>query len=441
MALLNQWIRIMLRINQFVLGIALVAAIAFLWSNIQASLSQKAFAVPGAVRIDQQQIGKLLDQIAPDGRLQKGAQAEIALLYRNSGKPIRFVVVEGWFSKSSIEPESTWSSVLGKPSMLVSSADEKLSNDGGISFEIGRGCLLEQLQIEMATGRTKIDDCRGSYKTAFPELKYVASAIILAWNAVPEKRNCNAGGRGLSSDQAGYVLCIQSAIESALGSLFAGADISEVDVLVLPELGTGTGRVSKGESYSAETKSIFNCLKAPKCSDNLPGTIVFSVWAGDTHWPDTKRALARTVSDLGVQWEGIYAPTSPVQKQARFIGILLLILLGLIAHSFRNILPKPLASEVPTLNSASIWLVALGWFLAAAGAFSVLAEFIDFPVAANGQHVFRDLMSNVALGALAGGACLIIREANELFKKINEASKAGGSGVPAGIESSGDQMG
>lgn len=425
----------MLRLSKLLVGLTLVAAIAFLWSEIDTSLARKPFEVPDRTKIDEEQIGSLLEKVAPNGSLQPGSAAEIALLHLNSGRAIRFSVVEGTFSASSIEPMSTWSAVLQHPSMLVSSADERLSNDGGISYAIGIGCSLKPLQIELATGRARVDDCSGSYKTSFPQLRYVASAIILAWNAIPGKRNCNLGDRSLSStDQGGYALCLQSAIESALGSLLSGPDIGQVETLVLPALGTGTGRLSKDESYSAEMKAILGCLKVAKCADNIPGTIVFSVWAGEPdRWLETKKSLARNVSELGSQWSGLYSPSAHVEKKARFIGILLLILVGLILEALRNKLPKSFSEKMPVTNPGSIWLVVIGWFLAAAGATSVLTELVELPIILDGLHARRDLALNVALGIVAGGACLLIREANEVFKKLNDS---GGSAASDALEAS-----
>ncbi|TGN89735.1 hypothetical protein EOW77_0005355 [Bradyrhizobium yuanmingense] len=83
-------------------------------------------------------------------------------------------------------------------------------------------------------------------------------------------------------------------------------------------------------------------------------------------------------------------------------------------------MPTAIAEFIPALNAKSLWLVALGWFLAGAGAFSVLSDFVDWPVKASSPNVPYDLAVNVSFGVLAGLACILIHKAGELFKAAGD---------------------
>ena len=357
--------------------------------------------------------------MARDGNVQLGAKRTIGVLQRSDGRKIDLVVAEGTFKQSSIEPVSQWSNILSKPSMLVSSADEHLRNDGGISRAIGSGCSIAQVQSPLPTGKVNIDVCAGDYKAKFPKLEFVASAVIVAWKGVSEKPNCRFDDLSLQPYQPGFAKCFQTAIESALSSLFKSDDIARIDTLVLPALGTGTGRLSKGESYNSTINSLLACLQVAKCANNLPSSIVFLVWSGEANpgaWTETRDAVARNVATLAADWSGQYTSTLPIQKQARFVGILIVILVAVFAYSIQQHLPESISKRFPVLNAGSLWLLVFGWFFVAAGAFSVLVDFVDVPVVANAPHAQRDVALNIAFGILAGISCGLIHKATKLFQ-------------------------
>ena len=103
--------------------------------------------------------------------------------------------------------------------------------------------------------------CAGSYKKVFPNIQYVGSTVIVAWKGVDEAPNCRADSdTRIDASQTEYVKCIQNAIENSLANLFSKAQISSIDTIVMPALGTGTGRVAKGVFYRA----------AAKCAGEMP---------------------------------------------------------------------------------------------------------------------------------------------------------------------------
>jgi len=83
---------------------------------------------------------KILGGAEVGSSLKPGATVKLGELRRADGTSISFILAEGKFSDSTIEPVAAWKSLLVAPTILVSSADEELRNDGGISKSIGRGC-------------------------------------------------------------------------------------------------------------------------------------------------------------------------------------------------------------------------------------------------------------------------------------------------------------
>jgi hypothetical protein len=407
------------RVSQLVLASTLFVLILLISLNIFSLLSQKPFVVPGRATPGQLSMTSLLDAMAPDGKLQAGAETPIAALTKNDGDVLNLFVAEGTFQDSTIQPQPIWSKILDKPSVIVSSADEVLRNTGGISKSIGSGCTIKQLDSLLPTGTTNFDHCEGSYKQEFPNIAYVASAIIVAWKGVSETPNCRLDPTTtIDPDQPGYTQCITNAIENALSGLFNRQEMVGIDTVVLPALGTGTGNVSKGDFYKSMYKALERCLQLSGCSEKLPRIIVLVVWSGETGlgaWTDTRDAIARNMTILGQNWMSHYVPNQQIQKRARFLGVLLVILVFVIAYSYRESLPAQISHRLPTFGDASLWIVTFGWFLVAAGAFSVLSDFADVPVSMNRPDAIGALFVNIVFGSVAAVICSFMKKATTLF--------------------------
>jgi hypothetical protein len=164
------------RVSQIALAGTILVLIFAIGTNVISLLSQKAFSVPGSARPSQMSMTAALDTMAPEGTLLPGAEATIAILQKNDGSTTNIGVAEGTFELSTIQPRATWSKILKMPSVIVSSADELLCNDDGISESIGAGCSIDQSHFPLPTGTANLDSCKGSYKQAFPNIEYVASA-------------------------------------------------------------------------------------------------------------------------------------------------------------------------------------------------------------------------------------------------------------------------
>jgi O-acetyl-ADP-ribose deacetylase (regulator of RNase III) len=305
--------------SRLCLAALLFVLISLIFTDLFLSLSKKPFIVPGADNPQQMDVVLLLNTMADDASLLKpGAVSNVATLRTNEGNEISIVVAEGSFRGSDIDPLTTWAKLINKPTMIVSSADEHLRNNGGISEAIGTGCSISEVDNTMfATGAVTFTPCMGNYKQHFPNINYVANAIIVAWEGVSETKNCKFNpATSIALAQPGYATCIQNAIQAALGNLFNRQEMTGIDTVILPALGTGTGRLTKGEFYQSAVKSLETCLAAAKtCEPRLPQTIIFAVWSGDRGaWPDTRDAIARNVIELGNNWASIMPRQRPFKN-------------------------------------------------------------------------------------------------------------------------------
>jgi hypothetical protein len=144
---------------------------------------------------------------------------------------------------------------------------------------------------------------------------------------VSETPNCKFDpNTTIGSDQPGYKQCIQSAIEGALGVLFNREEMVGIDTLILPALGTNTGKVFKGDFYQSAAKSLHACLQLPGCAEKLPRTIVLAVWSSErapNTWGETRDAIARNITALGENWMPHYVPNLPPFRRSAHLATLL----------------------------------------------------------------------------------------------------------------------
>ena len=398
----------------------LFAMVVLMAVKLVSSFSTHAFSVSGSPNRSMDSIAKLLDALAPQGSLPEGAHQVVAALTKNDGSQLVFEVAEGTFEKTTIEPPAIWSGLLNSPTLIVSSGDEVLRDDGGISLAIGAGCSIKELKQPIPTGTTFVTPCTGSYVQAFPNIRYVGSAIIVAWKGVSETSNCKTdSATPVAASQPEYVKCIQNAIENALGDLLGKYEMKSVDTIVLPALGTGTGGVDKGIFYGGLANVVEKCLTSTKgCDRALPRRIILLVWSKDSAWGETANAIARNLARLGDKWRLNYAPDTPIAKQARYLGVLLVLLVCVILLSFRNKLPPAAAGYLPTFEGASLWLAVLGWGIVAAGAFSVLADAADLFASVGGSPYSKEsVLLNIGFGAVAAASCGLIHKATKIFQE------------------------
>src|SRR5271170_1227385 len=216
-----QWPMIERVAGRYALPIVLFALASFLAFKVTVSLRTSAFVSGGAANPTSVDIGKVLDAMTSQGRLRQGAIAELAELRRNDGLSLSLIVAEGKFGPSSIEPEPVWIDLLKRPTLLVSSGDELLRNNGGISKSIGIGCDIKQVKIPLATGELFPSDCNGPYKRMYPNVQGVRSAIIKAWSSVDERADCEPKSISeIEGPQSEYTKCVSDAIKISLTSLF-----------------------------------------------------------------------------------------------------------------------------------------------------------------------------------------------------------------------------
>ena len=360
---------------------------------------------------------RILGSAETDGHLERGAKVKLGELRRTDGTTVSFVLAEGAFSVSSIEPAATWKTLLVAPTILVSSADEQLRNDGGISLSIGQGCDLSKPGYEAATGAVVWSPCKGSYKKAFPQIEWVGSAIIKAWNGVGEMPTCDL--QHATRSQKSYPKCIQYAVESALWNIFRSSEVKPIHIMVLPELGTGTAQVEKEYFYSAVTNAFKECLISTKaCDRRIPENIIFSVWSGDTAnaWNDTRSAAAKQLALLAASWKDPYNAArldsdALHTKAARFLGILLLLLIYVCLPLYSRFLPRFIMELLPPESPSSLSIFVLGWALVAIGTIEVLSGFLS----SIDLNPVEGFVPNLTLGIAAAAVCGLFHKATKVF--------------------------
>ena len=161
------------------------------------------------------------------------------------------------------------------------------------------------------------------------------------------------------------------------------------------------------------------CRRARQgCDRALPRRIILLVWSKDSAWGETANAIARNLARLGDKWRLNYAPDTPIAKQARYLGVLLVLLVCVILLSFRNKLPPAVAGYLPTFEGASLWLAVLGWGIVAAGAFSILADAADLFASVGGSPYSKEsVLLNIGFGAVAAASCGLIHKATKIFQE------------------------
>jgi uncharacterized membrane protein YedE/YeeE len=88
------------------------------------------------------------------------------------------------------------------------------------------------------------------------------------------------------------------------------------------------------------------------------------------------------------------------------------------------------------VGGESLWVIIFGWFFVAAGAFSVLSDFVDIPVSSNSPHPYLALILNIVFGIVAAVSCGFINKAMKLFGDGGSIS----STEPHGETDSGQQI-
>jgi len=396
------WIVVALTTLSLVLGVL-----------IDQSIPRAAFTIAEDSQSLDSHLEKLLTEVTSGGRVQKGAKVSLAIVRTDSGETVEISVVEGTFEDRTIEPEEVWQKVIGYKALLVNSADEYFRNDGGVSEHIGKGCTLNRVD-QKATGDLIFTQCVGNYRDRFPGIIGVESAIIQAWSSVDEEKDCEpAAVSAVEGPQNYHNKCVTDAIERAMSTLLESLNPGEIDTIILPALGTGTARLPKSMFYLTAFKAIEKCLAAKNnCAMRLPKHFVLSVWSGEgpDKWTETKSAIERTFSNFLKRWNIEYSPDSNFDKQARYLGISLALLVFMFLIASKN----RLAMIVFPGGVSSILL--LGWGFAAAGALSVVSGTLAELVPHSVVIVFSPVFYNIILGSISVLSCLVVKRAADAFR-------------------------
>ncbi|MDO9414379.1 MAG: hypothetical protein Q7T81_17550 [Pseudolabrys sp.] len=361
----------------------LAALSLILFLSIAKVSSTSAFTVGGRNNPSINDIGAVLDQLAPAGSVLPGAQGEIETLSLSGGRDLKISLAEGTFEAETIRPETTWKKILANPSIVVSSADERLRNNGGISKLIGNGCGISESKNHISTGTAHIEDCIGPYSRKFQNFKYVANAIVVAWTAVAGVPNCKSDADTVVQHTASeYTKCIQNAIHGSLLDLFNKPAMSDINTLVVPALGTGVGALPVGLFYQSAADALIKCLTLIKgCERRLPRNIVFMVWHGQTNWQETKQAIVTHLMRLGEAWRPNYMISDRLKIKSQYLGVLLVMLCFAILMNFSVSVPARKILRLSPTDNSELWIIFVGWGVIAVGTLSLFSSsfgvFID----------------------------------------------------------------
>ena len=289
------------------------------------------------------------------GRARPGLRVPLAWFRTHEGRVIRLYLQEISFNA---ERPMGWPSPSEGRTAIVNSVDEQHSISGGVSRPILLGCDLTGLEgTSLSLGAVRSVPCSGSYgRLGISELRNVA---IVTFAPDPRSR------RSPCFDQDDANACLTRYLQLSLrGALeYRAPGAQQVEHIIVPELGTGTGGLSKDVFYDA----IFGTLSAALAADDrrraIPTNIYLQVWSGDVvgRYTDTEDAVRSRLTAIVEGWRAQAHPPESNQwlRMAGIAGSLAALMVAAllsprIASRFPNV--TALVAE-PSLLRTVAWLV------------------------------------------------------------------------------------
>jgi hypothetical protein len=331
-----------------------------------------------------------MQQVGDEHGPKANTRLELADFVQSNGRHIQVELVQGWFFEKSIEPWDVWQN-LGRDVLLVSSVDESLSDRGDLSGPITLGCKLKKEGLQ-AKGSASLAECHGEYQTKF-HINKVALLSAIVWTQKSGWTPCWQIGE----ERGAYESCVSEAIAGGLKDIFSQVDKS-TDAIVFPAIGTGAGKLPKGNFYN----TLFDTLIPELNGDRyLPSTIYLQVQRSegepdDNRWPETMSGIARALEVAVRRWNEPDHSHGD-SEWLSLTGVALggsLMLIGL-AFGLRS---GVLSSFLPIVARPRP-LVIISWLAAAVGLVSVFKAFLGFFPMQIGPYL------QVAVGALTAILC------------------------------------
>jgi hypothetical protein len=296
-----------------------------------------------------------------------GAIVDLATFVQPDGGATTVTLIEGTYTKSTIEPTASWKT-LGEDVLLVNSVDERQSLSGGISGQIGEGCgLPESDMVPLNLGDVALHPCTGAYRSNYG-IRWVANLAIIVWdNPNRAKLPCwNNFGADLTGN---YRQCVKDAVTLALSNLFRELHTRRnvrPRAIVFPGLGTGTGHLDKDAFYDIFFDRFYSELTSIRGDYNLPDKIYLQTFSGEepSVWAQTATAIARNLSEKSSDWN--YAEhKNDLSDWASVVGIAGALALITIAGGVG--VRVPLFRDSDAIDGGRLIALLVGWFSAALG--------------------------------------------------------------------------
>lgn len=310
---------------------------------------------------------------AEEGRVRQRAVVPIAWFRLPEGRTVRLVMREMSFESKRIVGLDLRSD---QTAAIVSSVDRKVYRSYGSSGPILQGCDLVRLEgTTLLPGSVRRDRCRGDYARA--GIDDVLSVAIVTFSNERGSRACIENGT-----QQTYIDCTLEELRFGLERTFALKSSSgdPYNVLILPELATGAGGISKTNFYDNFFRVFRSELKNVGARSSLPDQIIVQVWSGDRSegsYRQTMDGIRRYVQPAIDEWRQTPHP-KPASAWLRVTGIaggLAFAIAALLTSArFGSAFPalQPLAAE-PTL------IIVLAWSLICFGLADGLSGLLPVP--------------------------------------------------------------
>lgn len=343
--------------------VCLVLSIIFLMGviwTVRPEPSWVGFGSPEAT-LSKQAIEKaLLESKTSDGLARAGLRIPIVWFRTPENRVIRVTLREMSFEDDRIDG---FRIPPDQRAAIVSSVDQKVYVSSGSSGPILQGCALTRLDGRaMLPGSIDVMPCQGVY-SKLGIASIINVAIVTFSNDQLDVPPCFSQLYEQQGDK-GYQECMLEQLRSGIGSIIAAKEGGNAfDLLILPELTTGHGGLSKRQFYATLFSLLANKLSDATARKQLPSEIVLQVWH-----QDRPGSFLQTIDGIRREIDGSVEAFSKIDHPARSIswlrlagiagGLSLAISGMLIFPRLQAVFPalQSLASA-PTATSLLAWIV------------------------------------------------------------------------------------
>lgn len=263
-------------------ALSIVLAIIFAVGTFVAFRPERAwvgYGTPAAPLSLEEVELRLTESITQDGRAPPGLNVPIAWFRTPEGRTIRITLREMNFEADRI---TGLQFPATQKAAIVSSVDQRVYESSSSSGPILRGCDLKEIDgVKLLPGRPKVDECHGPYNKL--GIDAVINVAIVTFSQDKGKILPCISKTYEREGQQGYEKCTIEKLKFGLEGILSqiSSEKSPYDVLILPELATGIGGISKRDFYNQLFAVLGTKLGNSTARTQLPGEIILQVWSQD----------------------------------------------------------------------------------------------------------------------------------------------------------------